>query len=390
MAGAVAILIGQTPRSMVGTVVAIRAGSSEIEIKADAGLPVTVKFTAETVFQRVAPGEKNLRNAVAASLAGVAAGDRVLVTLKPDTVEARRIVVMPAAEIVKRNEADRQDWTRRGAAGVVAARSGNRITLRIRSFQGESQATVICGDGTIFRRYAPDSVKFADAKPSNAGEIRTGDQLRARGEKSADGLSVTADEVVFGTFVTKAGTITAIRAEQGEITIQDLENGRPLVVKLTADSQIKSMPGFPAFSGTGGPGGRPGAQPPVQGGFHRVESGPGMQAGGPAQGGVGRMGPGPGPSAGGPPDFSQMLERMPSSSIGSLKVGETVVFSSTRGASTQQLTAIMLLGNAQPLVEMAAKMSRGSQSDGLSAGGSMGLGSTMGGTGGLELPGMIP
>ena len=51
-------------------------------------------------------------------------------------------------------------------------------------------------------------MKFAEAKRSGLAEIGVGDQVRARGVKSEDGLKVTAEDVVFGTFVTKAGTIT--------------------------------------------------------------------------------------------------------------------------------------------------------------------------------------
>ena len=34
------------------------------------------------------------------------------------------------------------------------------------------------------RRYAPDSIKFGDAKPSSFGELKVGDQLRALGDRT--------------------------------------------------------------------------------------------------------------------------------------------------------------------------------------------------------------
>ena len=107
---------------------------------------------------------------------------------------------------------------------------------------GESQAVVTVTEKTSFKRYAPDSVKFADAKSSKLAEISVGDQVRARGVKSEDGLKVTAEDVVFGTFVTKAGTITAVNPETREITVKDLANNKPLAIRITADSQIKKMP----------------------------------------------------------------------------------------------------------------------------------------------------
>ena len=85
-----------------------------------------------------------------------------------------------------------------------------------------------------------------------------------------------------------------------------------------------------------------------------------------------------------------MLERMPLSKVSDLKVGETVVVSSTRGASNRQVTAIMLLGNADMLIQMAsAAQARSSQGGGVSLGGGINMGGMMGGSGGLELPGMM-
>jgi hypothetical protein len=101
--------------------------------------------------------------------------------------------------------------------------------------------------------------------------------------------------------------------------------------------------------------------------------------------------------AGGTRDISQMLERMPATTIGELKSGESVVFSSTKGAQVDQLTAIMLVGNADALIRMASMQSganrgNGTGNRGMNAGamGQMdGMGG-FGGFGGFELPGMIP
>ena len=175
---------------------------------------------------------------------------------------------MPATDIVKKNQADRLEWTRRGVSGIVASKSGNEVTLKIRTLTGESQAVVTVTQKTAFKRYAPDSVKFADARNSNLGEIGVGDQVRARGVKSEDGLKVTAEDVVFGTFVTKAGTITAVNAETREITIKDLANNKPLAIRFTADSQIKKMPdmaGMMGGMGRGMPMGGPPATVMVRG-----------------------------------------------------------------------------------------------------------------------------
>ncbi len=351
------------PKYVVGTVQGFQIESAEIKVKPDKGEIVSLKLRGDTQVQRVAAGETDLKKAEPIRITDVASGDRVLVTLMPGVFEARRIVVMASSDIARRKEADRLDWTRRGILGIVAAKKGGEITLRMRSMTGEKTATVTVSESTRYRRYAPDSVKFADAKASSLAEVNVGDQLRARGQKSEDGLKVTADEVVFGTFLTKAGPITALNVEGKEITVKDLTTGKALVIKLSADSQMKTLPDFAAMS----PGGA------HAGGMHA-----------------------PG---GGAPDLSQMLERMPPARLEDLKVGQTIVVSSTKGASAGQITAIMLVANADILIRMASMQSGGAGRPGAGATGGMGamgggmggmMGGMGGGMGGLDLGGMTP
>src|ERR1700760_2664205 len=51
---------------------------------------------------------------------------------------------------------------------------------------------------TSYLRYAPNSVKFSDAQKGTADQIKVGDQLRARGYRSADGKELTAEEIISG------------------------------------------------------------------------------------------------------------------------------------------------------------------------------------------------
>jgi len=85
-------------------------------------------------------------------------------------------------------------------------------------------------------------------------------------------------------------------------------------------------------------------------------------------------------------DINQMLEMMPAVKLEDLKPGSTVVISSTKGAKTDQLTAIMLLSNADMLIQMASAMSGGGSRGGSGMGGmGAGMGSMMGGdAGGLS------
>jgi hypothetical protein len=354
-------------RSVVGTVSAIRAEPAEIEVRPDQGDAVTVKFRPDTLVQRVAPGEKDLKKAQSIQITDLAAGDRVLVSFAPGIVEARRIVVMSATELDKSRQAERQDWIQRGVYGIVAAIKSNEISLRTRSFHGEAAPTVTVTEKTMFRRYRPGSVRFSDAVPSNLSEIRTGDQLRGRGQKSPDGLRLEAEEVVFGTFITKAGTLTAVDAGTGELTVKDLQTNKSLVVKVTGDSQIKRMPESPALM-TGA-----GNTRPLAGGYGARPTGPGGMA-----------------PAGRAPDFSQFLERMPAATLAELKAGETVVFSTTGSAAGKQMTAIMLVANAEMLVRMATMQAGGSRTQDPGPMSGAGTGGMFGGLTGLDLSGMIP
>jgi hypothetical protein len=364
----------QTPsKSVVGTVSLFKAETAEIEIKPDTGAAVALKVTADTIAQKVAPGVTDLKKAESIKVTDVALGDRVLATPEPGTSNLRRIIVMSATDIVKKNEADRMDWMRRGVTGMVAAKSGNDVTLKIRTLGGESQAVVTVTEATAFKRYAPDSVKFAEAKNSKLSEIGVGDQVRARGVKSEDGLKVTAEDVVFGTFVTKAATITAINVETREIMAKDLANNKPLVIRVSADSQIKTMPDMGAMMG--GMMGR-GGMPP---------------GGAPPAGGA----PPPGAARGGGRgmDINAMLERMPLSKLEDLKAGETIVVSSTKGAKSNEVTAIMMLANADNILRMMAAQSGGGRGPG--APGAGGMGGMMGGggvdaLGGMGLGGIMP
>ena len=319
-------MFGQTPSSVLGTVVAVRVEAGQIEWRPDNTAAPVFTVGPRTVLLRVAPGARDLQGAETILLSGIEPGDRLLVTFQQDPGEARRVVVMSAKAIESRNEADRLDWLRHGVSGVVAEKNGSEIVVRVRSLAGETRTTLATTAGTRFRRYAPDSVRFADARPSALAEVAVGDQLRARGNKSQEGLRLTAEEVVFGTFLTQAGVVTSVDAAAGELAVKELSTSQSLKIKVTADSQIKKM------SIPGGP-------------------------------------------ANGPPDFSQMFEHMPDAKLGDLRLGDTVVFSSAKSAASGQATAILLVTNAEMLVRMAAAQAASrSQPE-----------STMDGLGGLSL-----
>jgi hypothetical protein len=310
--------------SVVGTISAFKAETTEIEVKPDGGAPVAFKVTGDTVAQQVAPGVKDLKGAQSIRVTELHLGDRVLATTEGGTKELRRIVVMSATDLARRDEADRADWARRGVSGIVTAKTGSQLTLRTRTLTGDTQ-TVLTVDGkSVFRRYAPDSVRFADAKRSGLAEVAVGDNVRARGRKATDG-SVEAEELVFGSFATRAGEIVSVNAAAKEVVIRDLVGGKQVTVQFTADSKIKRMLDRQAMA-------------EMMHGSHAQEV------------------PANGEHQMPPPMMSlnEMLDRLPEVKIADLQVKDLVVISSTRGAKAEQLTAISMLANAEMLLQVMA------------------------------------
>src|SRR5260370_17385630 len=173
-------------------------------------------------------------------------------------MEFRRVLFRSA----KKQEQERAEWRRRGVSGIVAALNPatKEITVSSRNLMGTSQSVIIpVTDKVMIRRYPPDSIpKYSEARPSRFEELKTGDQLRALGDKSADGTHLTAEEVVFGSFRIAGGTVTAIDLPNNQIKINDLQTKKPLTIVLRPESVLRRFPQGGMFGGgpgAGGPGG---------------------------------------------------------------------------------------------------------------------------------------
>jgi hypothetical protein len=360
----------QTPAisGVIGEVKAIDSPANQMIVRADSGVLFTVNLSDKTQYKRLAPGEKSLTNAANITLADVGAGDRVWargrVAADQKSVPALQLVVMSKADLAKKQEQERAQWRRRGVSGIVASLnpSTQEITVSSRTLMGAPQAVIIpVTDKVLMRRYPPDTIpKYSEAKPSKFEEVKVGDQLRALGDKSADGTHLTAEEVLFGTFKIVGGTVTAIDAATNQIKINDLQTKKPFTIIVKPDSVLRRFPenGAAMFGGGMGPGGPgagagPGAGPaknPAQG---QGAQAPRPQGGGPGgpQGGGARMG-------GGGMSMADLLERLPTISINELKVGDTIIMSSLQGSDPAQLTAISLVSGIEPLLQMMAARSQ--------------------------------
>jgi hypothetical protein len=351
----------------VGTIKTISGNA--LTLSTDSGSELKVIVAADAKLVRVPPGSKDLKEAVAITLADLQQGDRILVRGKPGdagTMVASTVIAMKKGDIAEKQSHERAEWQKHGIGGLVKSvdAGAGTVTIGTMTAAGNKDVAVHVGKGTILRRYAPDSIKFDDAKPSALDEIKAGDQLRARGIRSADGGEFTADEIVTGAFRNISGMIASVNPGAGTVTLTDLVTKKSVEVKVTADSQVRKLPapmaqriamrlkggapdanGGNAAAAGGGTNGAAAAQtPPAQGVGN--SGGAGMASGGP--GGPG--GPGGGArGAGG--DLQQMLARLPANTLADFQKGDAVMIVATSGQKESQATAITMLGGVEPILQ---------------------------------------
>jgi len=361
----------------VGTIKSIQADS--ITLAAESGGEVTAKLTGSTKILRVPPGEKDLKNATALQAQDLQPGDRVLVRgqglADGHTIAALAVIVMKQSDVAEKQQHDRDDWQKRGVGGLVTkvdAATGT-ITISSSGMGANRSIAVHIAKDTVLRRYAPDSVKFDDAKPLPVSQfmaqIKAGDQLRARGTRNSDGSEVSAEEIVSGAFRNIAGTIKAIDSSSNTMTVQDAISKGVVVVKLSPDSQMKKLPPEMAqriamrLKGTAGGGSGEQAGANGQGQAHST-SGQGATSGaGGAQPGTStesQAGRGPGGNGNGPPDFQRLLSRLPNSTLADLQKGDAVMIVSTEGGDSGTVTAITLLAGVDAILTAAPNRSASS------------------------------
>jgi hypothetical protein len=345
---------GITALGVLGELKTINLTSKELTVKTDAGSVVTVIVADSTSYLRLPPGETTMDKATKIALTDLGEGDRVLargkIAADHKSLPARTLVVMTKTDIAKKQERERMEWRQRGILGVISnvKTDTKEVTINTRSGMSTQPVIIPISDKVDMRRYAPDSIKFSDAKPSGFAELKIGDQVRALGDKSADGTHFTPEKVVTGAFRTVAGTVTAIDVTSGEIKINDLEKKQPLTVVIKSDSVLRKVPAeFGMMMGGRGPTGGQGA--PGAGG--PAPAGAQAPANRPPQGASGGAAPS---GQSGKPNMQDMLDRLPMISTADLKVGDTIIVSSTKGADPTRLTAITLVSGADTLLAILA------------------------------------
>lgn len=333
-------------QKLVGTVQAIDGRTVTLTVP-DSNVRVTIPDGVHIV--RIQPGQKDLESASAIDIHDVQPGDRMLVRVepgsRPDSVVASAVMVMTRTDLQTKHQHDREDWQKRGVGGLVSAvdPAAGTVSIVAGSLANKQTTIIRISKDTVVRRYAPDSVKFDEARPSTLAEIHSGDQLRARGTRTPAGNEFMADEVISGSFRNIAGVITSVDATGGTIGVLDSMTRNPVVVKVTGDSELRKLPpemaqrigarlsgtptaasGYPA-RGTQEPGARPAASPP----FEVRRNG-------------GR-------------DLQQMLQRLPAVNLHGLQKGDSVMLVSTQGTNSGQVTAITLLAGVEPILAAVSK-----------------------------------
>jgi len=355
----------------IGTIKVINGNAITLAPASGPEVAVTVQPTARLL--RLASGDKDLKNASTIQVQDLQVGDTIRVRgLASDdgkSMAALEVIVITHAAVAAVSDQMRQDWQKRGLGGVVNSvdAAGGTVTITVPGFGEKKTVAVRTSKSTVIRRYAPESANFEAAKPSNLAEIHVNDQLRARGDRSADGSQFDAAEIVTGTFPYVEGTIKSVDASAGTLSVQDVLSKRIVQLRITADSQLhkvppemaqrmafmlkaaksQGLPGTPAStSAASAPAAATGNPPGVQSG----------SLGGKAASGTnGSTG---GSRPGGGSGFQRMLDQTPAVTLADLHKGDALTILATEGARSGEGTVIKLFSGVEPILEAAPNASQ--------------------------------
>ncbi len=315
----------QTHKFIRGSVTAV--SSELLTVRSDAGEIVEVQPNPELKVQKLVGGNMDLKTAVSAAFNDIAVGDRVLIsatTAISGPSLASLIIVMKAADVEQIKAAASEDWRKRGIRGLVRSvdPTSNTIKISVASSDATKTVTIQVTDKTELMRYAPDSVKFSDAKPGPLAMIRNGDQLQARGVHSPDGQLITADEVVTGSFLNISGQILKIDVLNRSFTLRDNFNKATVTVAVTGNTDMRFLPLTVATK----------LATRLKDPTHVVSTS--------EQGRTSRSVS---------TDLTQMLDTMPQVTFAQLNPGDALMIAATASTTPSSITAITLLGGVAPL-----------------------------------------
>ncbi len=324
-AGLAAQAPSQSPRP-VGVVVAIEASGKRITLKTDAGPEMGIQFHDATRFLRVAPGSQDLSGAARITPSDLSVNDRILVRGRSggeaNSFVADAVIVMSRADLARKQEADRADWEKRGIGGVITALdlASRETTIREGGPKSSKAVVLELTANAKLRRYSPDSIRFSDARASSFEDLKLGDQVKARGARSADGSRFRVEELVSGSFRDFAATVVAVDAGQGTLQVMDLAAKTQVEARVQPASNLRRL--SPAA---------------VQMLTRRIS--------GATESNNSR-------------ELQSTIEASPSISLTELKPGEPVVISGMNSGDPAKLTAITVLAGVEPLLKPSTRGAR--------------------------------
>jgi hypothetical protein len=317
-----------TPLSVLGVVTELKADTREVIVTTAAGSKVTVTLTDTTVFMRIPPGETTKDKFIKINAGDFVVGDSVFargrISEDRKTMPAREFYVMSKGEIAGKRDRERDAWRTRGIAGTISAikPESNEITIEARTAEGPKPVVIAATRATKYRRYAPNSARFNDARAGSFTELAVGDHLRALGTKSADGARFTPDEIISGAFRTVTGAITEIDAGKNELKISDQADHQTVTVALTKDSTLRLL------------------TPEM------------LSALSPDKPAAPNQTPAAGPNQTKPnTDLQEMFDRLPAFTLAELKVGDAILVSGSKTADATRVTAIAVVSGVGPLLQ---------------------------------------
>jgi hypothetical protein len=310
---------GNNPVNVFGKVSNINLDANQITILTTDGKNIVATFDKAVEFKQVPAGETTLRNATDITSAQINAGDNALVRgnrTSENNIFARQIIIVTQADIIKKQDRKREEWKLRGIAGIVQKVDLGARKIFVQTKGANSQLIeLVPTDKTIFQRYETDAGSLNDFKPGNLERIKEGDQIRALGDKSADGRQFVPEEVFSGSFRILTGKVLAVNPEAGELKLSDLQNGKTVTAVVNSASNLRRLTG------------------------DSVKSEAGLTAKGGARETAG----------GGSINLTSLLEKSPKINIADIKIGETIVIASLSDAGAERLIGITVVSGVEIL-----------------------------------------
>ncbi|HKH99683.1 MAG TPA: DUF5666 domain-containing protein [Candidatus Sulfotelmatobacter sp.] len=350
----------------IGTVKAINGNA--ITLAAESGPEVAVTVQPNARLLRLGPGDKDLKNATPMQLQELQVGDTIRVrgAASDDgkAMAALEVLLITRSAVAAVSDQIRQDWQKRGIGGIVASvvPGSGIVTISIPGLGEKKSVTVHTSSRTVIRRYAPDSANFEAAKISTLQEIHVNDQLRARGDRSADGNDFTAVEIVTGTFPYVEGVIKSVDASANTISVQDVLSKKTVQLRVTADSQLRQVPADMAqrmafmlkrAKSQGGSAGPPLSASSAPAGNAPSNQTPANQSAAPSGGMLPGGAGGGGTRGGGASGFQRMLDQTPPVTLAGLHKGDALAILATEGTAANGGTIVKLYSGVEPILEAA-------------------------------------